>query len=97
MFVMCPLLAPVLISFFSFSFLLQLLTVIMKQTRQAVHDVKQSILLRCLWLSLKYYVSVLSVIDIYGFVHRLEQSTFIGQYKDGKPSGKAWIGLVLIS
>jgi hypothetical protein len=90
---MCPLLAPVLIGFF---FLLQPLTVLMKQTRQAVGAIKQSILLRCPWLSLKYYASVLSVIDIYGYVHRLEQATFIGQYKDGKPSGKAWIGLVLI-
>ncbi len=30
-------------------FLLQLLTVLMKQTRQAVLAIKQSILLRCLW------------------------------------------------
>jgi hypothetical protein len=33
-----------------FFFLLQPLTVLMKQTRQAVRAVKQSILLRCLWL-----------------------------------------------
>jgi hypothetical protein len=45
-FAMCPLLAPVLIGFF---FLLQPLTVLMKQTRQAVRAVKQSTLLRCLW------------------------------------------------
>jgi hypothetical protein len=30
-------------------FLLQPLTELMKQTRQAVHAIKQSILLRCLW------------------------------------------------
>ncbi len=30
-------------------FLLWPLTVLMKQTRQAVHAIKQSILLRCLW------------------------------------------------
>ncbi len=35
-------------------FLLQQLTVLMKQTRQAVHVLKQSILLRCLWPSLNY-------------------------------------------
>jgi hypothetical protein len=40
---MWPLLAPVLIGFFSF--LLRLLTVLMKQTRQAVRAVKQSIFL----------------------------------------------------
>jgi hypothetical protein len=44
---MCLLLAPVLIGFY----LLQPLTVLMKQTRQVVHAVKQSILLRCLWLA----------------------------------------------
>jgi hypothetical protein len=32
-----------------FFFLLQLLTVLMKQTRQVVHTIKQSMLLRCLW------------------------------------------------
>ncbi len=42
-----PILALVLIGFF---FLLQPLTVLIKQTRQAVHAIKQSILLRCLWL-----------------------------------------------
>jgi len=46
-FVMCPLLAPVLIGFFSFLFLLRPLTVLTKQTRQTVRAVKQSILLRC--------------------------------------------------
>jgi hypothetical protein len=44
---MCPLLALVFVGFF---FWLQPLTVLMKQTRQAVRAVKQSILLRCLWL-----------------------------------------------
>ncbi len=43
-FVMCPLLAPLVIGFF-LSFLLQLFTVLMKQTRQAVHAIKQSIFL----------------------------------------------------
>jgi hypothetical protein len=32
-------------------FFLQPLTVLMKQARQAVHAIKQSILLRCLWLN----------------------------------------------
>ena len=32
-----------------FLFLLQLLTVLMKQKRQTVHAIQQSILLRCLW------------------------------------------------
>jgi hypothetical protein len=31
-------------------FLLQPLTVLIKQTRQSVHAIRQSILLRCLWL-----------------------------------------------
>jgi len=42
---MCPLLVPVIIGFF----LLWPLTVLMKQTRQAVRAIKQSRLLRCLW------------------------------------------------
>jgi hypothetical protein len=46
---MCLLLAPVLIGFFSFLFAAPL-TVLMKQTRQAVCAVKQSILPRCLWI-----------------------------------------------
>jgi hypothetical protein len=45
---MCLLLAPVLprltFFFFFFSFLLRQLTVLMKQTRQAVRAIKQSIL-----------------------------------------------------
>ncbi len=53
-FVMCPLLAPHLprrfSAFFSFLFLLCLLTVLIRQTRQAVHAINQSIFLRCLWL-----------------------------------------------
>ncbi len=48
-FVMCPLLAQPIIAFFSF-FLLWPFTVLMKQTRQAVHAIKQSIILSCLWL-----------------------------------------------
>ncbi len=48
-FVMCLLPVPVLISIFSF-FLLRPLMVLMKQTWQAVHTIKQSILLRCLWI-----------------------------------------------
>jgi hypothetical protein len=47
-YVMCPLLVPVFQCFFLFIFLLWSLTVQMKQTRQAVRAVKQSILLRCL-------------------------------------------------
>jgi hypothetical protein len=58
-FVMCPLLAPVLICFF----LLLLLTVLMKQTRQAVHAVKQSTLLRCLWFQCQCYETVFGIID----------------------------------
>ncbi len=42
---MCPLLAQLVIGFFSFFFLLRLLTVLMKQTRQSVHAIKQSIFL----------------------------------------------------
>jgi hypothetical protein len=34
---------------FFFFFLLQPFTALMKQTRQAVHAIKQSIFLRCLW------------------------------------------------
>jgi hypothetical protein len=45
---MCPLLAPVFQGFF---FLLRPLTVLMKQTRQTVLAVNQSILLRCLWVT----------------------------------------------
>ncbi len=45
---MCWLLAPVFQGFF----LLWPLTVLMKQTRQAVCTFKQSILLRCLWAGL---------------------------------------------
>jgi hypothetical protein len=49
---MCPLLAPHLSRVFLifFSFLLQPLTVLIRQTRQAVHAINQSIFLRCLWL-----------------------------------------------
>ncbi len=46
---MCPLLAPVFKGKASSSFLLLPLTVLMKQTRQAVRAIKQPILLRCLW------------------------------------------------
>jgi hypothetical protein len=45
---MCQLLAPVFQGFF---FLLRPLTVLIKQTRQAIHAVRQSILLRCLWFT----------------------------------------------
>ena len=27
-------------------------------------------------------------------ISRLEQTSFIGQYKNGRPDGKAWIGLI---
>ncbi len=46
-FVMCLLQVPFIIGFFSF-FLLRPFTVLMKQTRQAVCAVRQSIFLRCL-------------------------------------------------
>ncbi len=46
---MCPPLAPHFQPFFLI-FLLQPLTVLMKQARKAVQAVKQSILLRCLWM-----------------------------------------------
>jgi hypothetical protein len=49
-FVMCLLLAQLVIGFFSFFFLLRPLKVLMKQTRQAVCTIKQSIILRCLWV-----------------------------------------------
>jgi hypothetical protein len=42
-FVMCPLLAQLIIVFFSFFLLLQSFTVLMKQTRQAVCIIKKSI------------------------------------------------------
>ncbi len=45
-FVMCPLLVLVFQGLFS---LLQPLTVLIKQTRQSVRAIKQSILLRCQW------------------------------------------------
>ena len=44
---MCPLLAPGFQGFF-FLFLLRPLMLLLKQTRQAESDIKQSILLRCL-------------------------------------------------
>ncbi len=44
-----PATSATFLAFFSF-FLLWPLTVLMKQTRQAVHAVKRFILLRCLWL-----------------------------------------------
>ena len=47
-FVMCLLLTQPIIAFFS-SFLVRPFTLLMKQTRQAVRAVKQSIILRCLW------------------------------------------------
>ncbi len=50
-FVMCPLIVLVLIGFFS-SFLLWLLTVLMKQIRQAVYAIQHSIIFRCLWAKL---------------------------------------------
>jgi hypothetical protein len=52
---MCQLLAPGFQGFF-FLFFMRLLTVQMKQTRQAERAIKQSILFRCLWL---YYIMVL--------------------------------------
>ncbi len=55
---MFPLLAPVFQG--QPSFLLWPLTVLMKQTRQAVHAVKQSILLRCLWLEETMKTNLLS-------------------------------------
>ncbi len=51
-FVMCPLLVPLVIGFFSFFFLLRPFTVLMMQTRQAVCTVKQSIISRCLCIEL---------------------------------------------
>jgi hypothetical protein len=42
---MCPILGQFIIGFYSFFFLLRLFTVLMKQTRQAVRAVKQSIFL----------------------------------------------------
>jgi hypothetical protein len=42
---MCPLLAQLIIGFFFLFFLLQLFAVLMKQTRQAVRAIKQSIFL----------------------------------------------------
>ncbi len=51
-FVMCPLLAPVLVvNRLLFFFFCGPLKVLMKQARQAVCAVKQSIFLRCLWPS----------------------------------------------
>jgi hypothetical protein len=49
-FVMCLLLAPHLKPFYLF-FLLWLLTVLMRQIRQPVHAINQSIFLRCLWVN----------------------------------------------
>ncbi len=43
-FVVCPLLALLVIGFFSFFFLLQPFTELMKQTRQVVPAIKQSII-----------------------------------------------------
>ncbi len=45
-----------------FHFLLQPLTVLIKQTRQAVCAIKQSILLRCLWLKVLISKVILSII-----------------------------------
>jgi len=58
---MCLLLAPLIIGFFSFFFLLRPLTVLMKQTRQAVCTIKQPIFLRCLWLPLTLMFSFAEV------------------------------------
>jgi hypothetical protein len=44
-----PATSATFLAFFLF-FLLRPLTVLMKQTRQAVHAVKHSLLLRCLWM-----------------------------------------------
>ncbi len=46
-----PAISTTFLAFFLF-FLLWVLAVLMKQTRQAVCAIKQSILLRCLWLKL---------------------------------------------
>jgi hypothetical protein len=61
-------LPPVFQGFFFFLFLLWQLTVLMKQTRQAVHAFKQSILLRCLWHRLreKATAEVLFELTCYG-------------------------------
>ncbi len=67
---MCLLLAPVLVGFFSFSFfLLQPLTVLMKQTRQAVCAIKQTILLRCVWGRLRIVdLLILTSLDQLAFI-----------------------------
>ncbi len=66
-FVMCPQLVPVLKGFFSF-FPLRPLTVLMKQTRQVVHKVKQSILLRCLCLqsiNIDYFLQFIILLTLF--------------------------------
>ncbi len=52
-------------------FLLRPLTVLMKQTRQAVHTIKQSILLRCLWF--KSTFNMLTLLNLAPWL--LQQST----------------------
>jgi hypothetical protein len=75
---MCLQLALVLIGFFSFLFLLQLLTVRMKQTRQMVRAIKQSILLRCLWL----YVNGCKEFCVAAAAHRCQISLLIFQSQE---------------
>ncbi len=75
-FVMCPILAPVFQGFFFF-FLRWPLTVLMKQTRQAVRAFKQSILFRCLWVFrrlLYEYPTHFLVLSSTVFVHLNNQS-----------------------
>ncbi len=52
------------LSFFLFFNMLRPLTVLMMQTRQGVHAIKQSILLRCLWLECFHHIIIIIIIII---------------------------------
>jgi hypothetical protein len=71
---MCPLLAPIFQGFF---FLQWPLTVLMKQTRQAVCAFKQSILLRCLWIILPRFELIWRVHQLTDFLAQKDQSIFV--------------------
>ncbi len=83
-FVMCPLLVPHLPRAFSSSFLLRSLTVLIRQTRQVVRAINQSIFLRCLWIN-TIEIVVISMVNTYHWqdsrTSALDQTTLINVTK----------------
>jgi len=59
-------------------------TVLMKQTRQAVRAVKQSIILRCLWISPSLFFLLCSLLALVTLGCTTQIGSFISNRKEGK-------------